>query len=240
MEDIESWEAKFESCQYSDKLINKLLLLNTKAKNPVDIQEVKKAIYYAKKYHGDQMRESGEVYYSHPIEVAYMVSDYLFRTDVIVTAILHDTIEDTKLTEEMIAVAFGGLVASQVEDLTRVKAHKKITSKEQVQLVWYKKNKAVLLIKIIDRIHNLQTIETKSPEKIKKIVEETFRYFISISIYCELKPLEKILTDLCYKYLLIAIPKKSTAITLSNNYQLPSLTFQNDKDQKHILYLLES
>ncbi len=48
------------------------------------------------------MRQSGEPFYSHPIEVAYMISDYLFRTDILVTSILHDTIEDTELTKEKI------------------------------------------------------------------------------------------------------------------------------------------
>ena len=82
-------------CFYSDKLVNKLKKLNDKLKNRVDIVEIQRAIYYAKKYHGNQMRQSGEPFYSHPIEVAYMISDYLFRTDILVTSILHDTIEDS-------------------------------------------------------------------------------------------------------------------------------------------------
>ena len=101
MEDINNWQTKFESCQYADKLINKLLLLNEIAKDPVNIQEVKKAIYYAKKYHADQKRKSGEPYYCHPVEVAYMVADRCFKTDILVTSILHDVIEDTTFTEEM-------------------------------------------------------------------------------------------------------------------------------------------
>ena len=96
--------------------------------------EVKKGIYYAKKYHGSQMRQSGEPYYSHPIEVAYMLAQYtaleiprLFRTDMIVTALLHDTIGDIQLTKKMIAYIFGSQVASQVEELTRVNPHGKIS-----------------------------------------------------------------------------------------------------------------
>ncbi|MDR0329298.1 MAG: HD domain-containing protein [Rickettsia sp.] len=104
--------------------------MNEEVNRPIDIDEVIKAIYYAKKYHGSQMRQSGEPYYSHPIEVAYMISDYLFRTDIIVTSILHDTIEDTTLTEKMIAYIFGEQVASQVEDLSRNKPHGKISSAE--------------------------------------------------------------------------------------------------------------
>jgi len=60
MEDINWWELNFKACCYSDRLLNKLLLLNEKAKTKVDIQEIKKAIYYARKYHGDQKRQSGE------------------------------------------------------------------------------------------------------------------------------------------------------------------------------------
>jgi (p)ppGpp synthase/HD superfamily hydrolase len=119
LENINYWQAKFESCQYSDKLINKLLLLNKVAKDSVDIQEVKKAIYYARKYHGSQMRSSGEPYYSHPIEVAFMVSDYLFKTDVIVATILHDVVEDTKMTAGMILDVFGRRVEEIVDRLTR-------------------------------------------------------------------------------------------------------------------------
>ena len=79
---------------YSNRLLSKLLLLNAKAQEPIDISEIKKAIYYAKKYHGIQMRQSGEPYYSHPIEVAYQIADYKFTTDVLVTSILHDTLID--------------------------------------------------------------------------------------------------------------------------------------------------
>ncbi|MDD9335323.1 MAG: HD domain-containing protein, partial [Rickettsiaceae bacterium] len=125
MEDVNNyWDnSKYQYCAYAERLLKELILLNEKVKQPINMYEVKKGIYYAKKYHGSQMRQSGEPYYSHPIEVAYMVAQYtaleiprLFRTDMIVTALLHDTIEDTQLTEKMIAYIFGSQVASQVED----------------------------------------------------------------------------------------------------------------------------
>ena len=135
MEDINCWQSKYQSCEYSDRLMNKLYQMNQEVNRPIDLEEVRKGIYYAKKYHGSQMRQSGEPYYSHPLEVAYMVAEYTaskipsyFRTDIIVTSILHDTLEDTKLTEKMIAYIFGDKVASQVEALTRVKPHGKISS----------------------------------------------------------------------------------------------------------------
>ncbi|MDR0774269.1 MAG: HD domain-containing protein, partial [Rickettsia sp.] len=155
-------------------MLKELILLNKKVKQPIDMYEVKKGIYYAKKYHGSQMRQFGEPYYSHPIEVAYMIAQYtaleiprLFRTDMIVTALLHDTIEDTQLTEKMIAYIFGSQVASQVEDLTRVKPHGKISSAEMVEMLYKEKKHDVLLVKLFDRLHNLQTVSAKSPEKAK-------------------------------------------------------------------------
>ncbi|WP_341747695.1 HD domain-containing protein [Candidatus Tisiphia endosymbiont of Dascillus cervinus] len=107
MENINCWQSKYQSCEYSDRLMNKLYQMNQEVNRSIDLEEVRKGIYYAKKYHGSQMRQSGEPYYSHPLEVAYMISDYLYRTDIIVTSILHDTIEDTTLNEKMIPISLG-------------------------------------------------------------------------------------------------------------------------------------
>ncbi len=190
-------ELSFKPCYYSDRLIDKLLLLNEKADNKIDISQVKKAIYYARKYHGNQKRQSGELYYSHPLEVAYMVSDYLFRTDIIVTSILHDTIEDTALTKELIESIFGSLIANQVEDLTRVKVDYKISSAELVELLWQQKKYELLFIKQFDRLHNMLTIGAKSPEKIKKITKETLETFVMLAAYLETHGIEKKLIQIC-------------------------------------------
>jgi (p)ppGpp synthase/HD superfamily hydrolase len=179
MEDIDNWQIKFKSCEYSAKLLSKLISLNEKVTHPVDIREIIKAIYYAKKYHGSQMRQSGEPYYSHPIEVAYMFASYtaqavhqLFNTNMIVTSLLHDTIEDTKLTEEMITQIFGSTIASQLEALTRIKPYGKISAKETLDLLIQQEKYDVALIKIFDRIHNLQTLGARSPEKALKVVRK--------------------------------------------------------------------
>lgn len=143
MEEIRDWKKDFKVCIYAKKLLDKVIHLNSVVKvPPVDVLEVQKAIYYARKYHDVQMRQSGEPYYSHPIEVAYMVSDYLFRTDVIVTAILHDTLEDTELTKEQISQEFGWKVANQVMDLTRIKEDGiKISAAEAVEILYKEKKK---------------------------------------------------------------------------------------------------
>ncbi len=76
MEDINCWEEKFEMCGYAARLLDKVISLNKLVQYPIDIREVKKGIYYARKYHGAQMRQSGDPYYSHPIEVAYLLAEF--------------------------------------------------------------------------------------------------------------------------------------------------------------------
>jgi (p)ppGpp synthase/HD superfamily hydrolase len=140
MEDNNCWELKYEPCDYSTRLLGKVSDLNAKKNNKVNIIEVKKAIHYAKKYHGLQLRDSGDPYYSHPLEVAYMVADYIFETNSLVTSILHDTIEDTELSEQMIDSIFGSLIASHVKDLTRIKDGRKISLAEIIEPLWLQKN----------------------------------------------------------------------------------------------------
>ncbi|WP_375331593.1 HD domain-containing protein [Candidatus Tisiphia endosymbiont of Temnostethus pusillus] len=201
-EDINYWDnSKYAPCQYATRLLDKLRKMNEEVNRPIDIDEVRKAIYYAKKYHGSQMRQSGEPYYSHPLEVAYMISDDLYRTDIIVTSILHDTIEDTELTEKMIAYIFGEQVASQVEALSRNKPHGKISSAEILDILLQQEKYDVALIKLFDRVHNLQTLGVKSPEKARKIIEETIQEFIRLTIHLEAINLEKKLIELCHQYL---------------------------------------
>ncbi|WP_425361510.1 HD domain-containing protein [Candidatus Tisiphia endosymbiont of Ceraclea dissimilis] len=238
MEDIHNWQSKFESCEYAERLLNKLTKLNQQVKQPIDIDEVKKGIYYAKKYHNIQMRQSGEPYYSHPIEVAYMVAQHTalempqyFNTDIIITSLLHDTIEDTALTKTMIDNIFGSQIANQVEDLTRVKGDRKISAAETVELLWLQKKYDVLIIKLFDRIHNVQTIGVKSPEKIKKIIEETLSRFMSLSIYLGTPKIEQILARLCFKNM----QRQNDHQTLHDNFRLPSLVSQSKISQIHNL-----
>ncbi len=223
MEDINRWNLRDKPCAYSDGLIDKLLLLNKTAKIKVDILEVKKAIYYAKKYHGKQTRHSGEPYYSHPIEVAYMVSNYLFRTDILVSSILHDTIEDTDLTFDMIKEIFGEVVANQVMDLTRVKSTGKISSAEMIDSLFKQGKYDLLLIKEIDRWHNIQTIDTKSPEKILKIINETMASFIPLAAYFGTQKILKDLLKHCCQQTKIFMKKPTTESTEAVSKVLASL-----------------
>lgn len=228
MEDINNWQFKLELCEYTDKLLTKLIKLNKEVNRPVDLNEIKKAIFYAKKYHGLQKRQSGEPFYSHPLEVAYMVSDHIFRTDIIVTSILHDTIEDTKLTEKMIATIFGKVVASQVEELTRVKKDRIISSAEMLDLLFQQKKYDMLLIKLFDRLHNIETIGAKSPEKAKKTIEETLKYFLVLCDIIELPWLCDTLYEKCYTHNIKLGVIKNTDFLLDTSLK-PSFPFFRNK-----------
>lgn len=179
--------------------MDKILSKNETAEHQVDIVEVKKAIFYAKKYHGDQLRKSGEPYYSHPLEVAYKVSDYLFKTHMIVVSILHDTIEDTALTFSMIESIFGQEIACNVDDLTRIKADRKISAAELIETLWTEKKYDLVLVKLFDRLHNMQTIGAMSPKKAQSTIDETLRYFLVLSEMMNLPNLCDYLYNECYK-----------------------------------------
>lgn len=194
-----------EKCIYTKRLIDKLVKFNKRARQQgrslVDVKQVKKAICYAKKYHKGQLRHSGEPYYSHPIAVAYMVSDYLFRTDMLVTAILHDTLEDTELTKEQIIQEFGWKVANQVMNLTRIKEDgSKISSSEIVKDLRSSGRDDILLIKLFDRLDNIRTIYYKPNLKIKKAIKETMEDFIPVASELRLTSVCGELLYICSSY----------------------------------------
>ena len=217
------------NCLYSKRLLEKLHLINLdlSRNSKIDIMEIETAIIYARYYHGDQKRDSGESYYSHPLEVAHMVSDYLPRTDIIVTAILHDTLEDTALTKEEIEETFGAKIAEQVYGLTRVKEDGvKISSAKMVEELWISKKSDLIVIKLFDRIHNMQTIASKSPEKIKKIMEETIKSFLVLCPHLDILEIEEKLISLCDKNS-ITQKQSNDLFFQKDNDLLISLGFQN-------------
>jgi (p)ppGpp synthase/HD superfamily hydrolase len=166
---------------YSKSFIAKIKNLNKC--NQVDIEYIKKGISFAKYYHGSQMRKSGEPYYSHPIAVASMVTDNIFRENAIIAALLHDTLEDTDLTLSEIEQEFSPRVAQIVDRLTRKidpATGKKMSAGECLLKAQELGDIEVLLIKSCDRLHNLQTLSSLSLEKQQKILKETNDYFFPV------------------------------------------------------------
>ena len=212
-----------EPCQYSIRLIEKLKSLDTK--NILDFDLINKAIYWARKYHGDQKRKSGEPYYSHPLEVAYMISEHKLKTDVIVASILHDIIEDTEVTAGMIIDNFSWRIAQMVDMLTRDRPDgTKLTIEEVITNAYQKQDNEVLLIKLIDRLHNMVTLDSISDNKKRQIALETATVIVPFSKDINL---EKVLNILSVQILSPRdIPYLNKLYSMkfsSGNYQLPSL-----------------
>ncbi|MCC8369696.1 MAG: HD domain-containing protein [Rickettsia endosymbiont of Oxypoda opaca] len=233
MEDINCWEEKFEMCCYAAKLLDKITSLNKLARYPVDLREVKKGLYYARKYHGTQMRQPGDPYYSHPVEVAYLLAEFtatevpkLFIPSMLNAALLHDTIEDTPLTEEDIAKIFDRNIANHVEGLTRVKSYGKISAEESLILLVKQGRHETALIKLFDQVHNIQTLGAKSPEKIQKIIKETLKSFITLAVYLAIPKIEQQFYQLCFQVLNKTPLIERTLLPYDIN--LPLLVFQND------------
>lgn len=220
-----------KSCEYSIRLINRLKEFDKQ--NKLDFELINKAIYWAKKYHDGQFRKSGEPFYTHPLEVAYMISEYSIKTDVIVTSILHDIVEDTEVTVGMIIDAFGWRIGEMVDRLTRDRPDGTKLSVEDILYNAYTKgDKEVLLVKIIDRLHNMQTLGVKSQEKINKTVEETLVNFILLSEYLELPFMSRIIKRICVENQQ-KLNKKQPSQTeyrfsFNDNYQPLSLIYQNN------------
>lgn len=218
------------SCKYSIKLIEKLKLLDSQ--NVLDFELINKAVYWAKKYHGKQKRKSGEPYYSHPLEVAYMISNYNLTTEIVIASILHDIVEDTEVTVEMIHGTFGERIAEMVDRLTRDRPDGTKLSVDQVLNNAYQlKDKEVLLIKLFDRLHNIQTIGSMNIEKMEKITNETLINFVLLSEYLELTSTGKKVQELCLQVCKYLNPEKIPYINIfsfNDNYQPLSLIYQND------------
>jgi guanosine-3',5'-bis(diphosphate) 3'-pyrophosphohydrolase len=187
-----------EPCQYSTRLIEKLKFLDTE--NVLDFDLINKAIYWAKKYHDGQFRKSGEPFYTHPLEVVYMLSEYKLKTDVIVTAILHDIVEDTEVTAGMILDEFGRRIEEMVDRLTRDRPDgSKLSIKEILNNAYEKNDKEVLLVKLIDRLHNLSTIKSFKQTKQIKIKTQTLEDFLPMLLETEDYKAFQIITSLCIK-----------------------------------------
>lgn len=217
-------------CKYSIRLIDKLKLLDTG--NKLDFELINRAIYWAKKYHGDQKRKSGEAYYTHPLEVAYMISDYRLNTDVIVAGILHDIVEDTEVDVEMIYGSFGPRIAEMVDRLTRDRPNgTKLSVEHIINNAYFLKDKEVLLIKLFDRLHNIRTIESMGIEKTKEIINETLKNFITLSIFLGETELEILIAENITRLYRQTLSTRKDLVhyqeTVKDNFLLPSLVSQS-------------
>ena len=153
----------------------------------IDLKLIEKAIIYAKKWHDGEFRNNGDPFYSHPFAVAGIVVEYYLKTDVIVGAILHDVVEDSDCTIELIEKEFNSRIAQIVDRLTKIRFENgrkiKLTLQETIYKLHAANDFEALLIKQIDRLHNLHTISKKSADKQIETALETQHSLIMIVGY---------------------------------------------------------
>ena len=174
-----------------------------------DRQRIKEAYEFILEKHSGQLRKSGEPYYHHLLEVAYILAELHCGPNTIISGFLHDVVEDTDVTIEDIKKRWGDEVAVIVDSLTKIQRLKlsKITSEEfeaedhRKILLGMAKDIRVILIKLADRLHNLRTLDALSQARQLAISNETMDVFVPIAHRLGLDVIKSEMEDLCLKYL---------------------------------------
>ena len=172
-----------------------------------EIETVWKAYRYSDKAHKGQKRIGGEDYISHPVSVACIASEFHLDAASIQAALLHDVVEDTPSTSDDIEQKFGSQVAKLVDGLSKLdKIHFENDTEAQAEnfrkmLLAMSQDVRVILIKLADRLHNMQTLEPLKPSKRKQIAQETSDIYAPIANRLGLNSLYQELEDLSFQYI---------------------------------------
>ncbi len=185
------------------------LVNQIKAYKPdLDPRIVEKAYDYAKKMHEGQTRASGEPYYTHPVEVASILADMKMDPGTIITAILHDTLEDTNATYEDLKKGFGKEVAdlvNGVSKLTQIESQTiegKQAENFRKLLLAMSEDIRVLLVKLADRLPNMRTLEAiENLEKRRRIALETLEIYVPLAERIGVHTIKEELEDLAFCYI---------------------------------------
>src|SRR5690349_13639623 len=166
-----------------------------------------RAYVYAMKAHGSQTRASGDPYFTHPLEVAAILTDLKLDDATIVAALLHDTIEDTEATRAEIDQVFGHEIGALVEGLTKLK-RLELVSREAKQAENLRKlllaiadDVRVLLVKLADRLHNMRTLEFVPEASRRRIAEETLDIYAPLAGRMGMQEMRNELEDLSFRTL---------------------------------------
>lgn len=165
-----------------------------------------KAYVYAMQKHGHQKRASGDLYFSHPLEVAAILTDMHLDESTIAVALLHDTIEDTSATRQEIDQLFGPDMGGLVEGLTKLKKLDLVSKKaEQAEnlrklLLAISKDVRVLLVKLADRLHNMRTLDHMREDKRLRIAEETMDIYAPLAGRMGMQDMREELEELSFRY----------------------------------------
>ncbi|MFD2235958.1 RelA/SpoT family protein [Aureimonas populi] len=176
-----------------------------------------RAYVYAMQKHGTQKRASGDPYFSHPLEVAAILTDLHLDEATIAVALLHDTIEDTDATRKEIDQLFGPHIGQLVEGLTKLKRLDLVSKKaEQAEnlrklLLAIADDIRVLLVKLADRLHNMRTLDHMRPDKRARIAQETLDIYGPLAGRMGMQEMREELENLAFRYVNIEAYETVTA-----------------------------
>ncbi|MBV1868229.1 MAG: bifunctional (p)ppGpp synthetase/guanosine-3',5'-bis(diphosphate) 3'-pyrophosphohydrolase [Marinosulfonomonas sp.] len=176
--------------------------------NPRTNEKLIRAAYeYGREMHVGQLRHSGEEYFSHPVAVAAILTEQQLDDPTIITALLHDTIEDTKSTYREIAEKFGDEVAELVDGVTKL-TNLQLSSTETQQAENFRKlfmamskDLRVILVKLADRLHNMRTIKAAPQEKQERKAHETMDIYAPLAGRMGMHWMREELEDLAFRVL---------------------------------------
>lgn len=172
-----------------------------------DLDLITRAYEFAQKAHEGQFRESGEPYFTHPVEVAEILAELELDVTSIAAALLHDVVEDTDIPLEKIEAGFGAQVALLVNGVTKL-TKIDFKSKEEHQaeslrkmFLAMAKDIRVILIKLADRLHNMRTLKYTAPDKQLRKAEETIEIYAPLAHRLGMSKVKWELEDLSFRYL---------------------------------------
>ncbi len=181
-----------------------------------ELQRIEQAAYYAIEAHSGQKRASGEDYVNHTFAVAAIVHELGLDSDVVIAALLHDTVEDTSVTLDQLRKKFGLDVANLVNGVTKMEVIQEFTdtesdlgkSKQNAKAESLRKmmlamvdDVRVVLIKLCDRLHNMRTLDAVKPEKQKRVATETIEIFSPLANRLGVWQVKWELEDLSFRYI---------------------------------------
>ncbi|HWU75633.1 MAG TPA: bifunctional (p)ppGpp synthetase/guanosine-3',5'-bis(diphosphate) 3'-pyrophosphohydrolase [Rhodanobacter sp.] len=173
----------------------------------VQIQRVLRAFQLGERAHAGQERKSGEPYITHPVAVAGILAELGLDAETIIAAILHDTLEDTELSREVLAAEFGEVVAELVDGVTKLDKMRFGTRQEadaesfRKMLLAMARDIRVILIKLADRLHNMRTLGAKDGSSRRRIARETLEIFAPIAQRLGMNKFKAELQDLGFRAL---------------------------------------
>jgi len=173
---------------------------------PEDIGRIEAAYHFASRAHSGQFRQSGEPYVTHPVAVAEIVSGWRLDPQALIAALLHDVMEDTAISKQEIADAFGKVTAELVDGLSKLDKIE-FQSQEEAQAENFRKmllamasDLRVILIKLADRLHNMRTLDSVSPAKRRRVASETFEIYAPIANRLGLNQIYRELQELSFTH----------------------------------------